>query len=75
MEFETTGIDKDDYNYFRESVENINTRFTVLFRDGNAKILYQDDYIITEQSIIEKATAKKALLKFIREFRQYQFSK
>ena len=68
------GIDKQNRKAFKDSIKAISEKYNVIFRNDEALVSYQGDYIVTDESLEAKGRAKNALYQFIHDFRLKQFN-
>ena len=67
---------KDNRKYFKAGVlKAIDSKGNVYFTLDRAIVEITETYFATEDSIIAKCRSKKAVNKFVQEFRLYQFNK
>ena len=68
------GIEPKNRDYFKEELKKISTMFHVNYEGMNAKIEYDEPYIMSNEALEIKGNHVKQFKQFINEFRTYQFN-
>ena len=75
MKIQIDSVNKENRKYFKEGIlKAINNKGNVYFTLNKAIIEITEPYFATEQGLIDKSRNKKAVYKFIHDFRLYQFN-